>query len=98
MSKKKRVKTQGSAPGTRQNLVFYCIFLSVSKTSMEYSRFICFLGAVRGASWTSRAFVELLGALKTEAPVDYSLRMERLLFRAGHAEALLKPHYKFLLP
>ena len=88
MSKKKHVKTQGSAPGTRQNLVFYCIFLSVSKTPMEYSRFICFLGAVRGASWTSRAFGELLGALKTEASVDYSLRMERLLSRSGWVEGL----------
>ena len=59
MSKKKHTKTQGSAPGTRQNLVFYCIFLSVSKTPMEVSRYICSLGAVPGASWTARAFGEL---------------------------------------
>ena len=48
MRKKKHVKTQGSAPGTLQNLVFYSTFLSVSKTPMEFSRFICFLGAVLG--------------------------------------------------
>ena len=48
MSKKKHVKTQGSAPGTLQNLVFCSTFLSVSKTPMEFSRFICFLGAVLG--------------------------------------------------
>ena len=41
MRKKKHVKTQGSAPGTLQNLVFYSTFLSVSKTPMEVSRFIC---------------------------------------------------------
>ena len=28
---------------------------------------------------------------KTEAPVDYSLRMERLLFRLGWVEGLWKP-------
>ena len=48
MRKKKHVKTQGSAPGTLQNLVFYSTFLSVSKTPMDFSRFICFLGAVLG--------------------------------------------------
>ena len=48
MDKKSDVKTQGSAPGHRQNLVFYSTFLSVSKTPMEFSRFICFLGAVLG--------------------------------------------------
>ena len=41
MRKKKHVKTQGSAPGTLQNLAFYSTFLSVSKTPMEVSRFIC---------------------------------------------------------
>ena len=30
-----------------------------------------------------------MGALKTEAPVDYSLRMERLLFKSGWVEGLL---------
>ncbi len=59
MRKKKHVKTQGSAPGTLQNLVFYSTFLSVSKTPMEVSRYICSLGAVPGASWTARAFGEL---------------------------------------
>ena len=29
--------------------------------------------------------------LKTEAPVDHSLRMERLLFRLGWVEGLWKP-------
>ena len=29
--------------------------------------------------------------LKTKAPVDYSLRMERLLFRLGWVEGLWKP-------
>ena len=48
MDKKSDVKTQGSAPGNRRNLVFYSTFLSVSKTPMEFSRFICFLGAVLG--------------------------------------------------
>ncbi len=48
MDKKKHMKTHGSAPGNRRNLVFYSIFLSVSKTPMEFSRFICFLGAVLG--------------------------------------------------
>jgi hypothetical protein len=33
---------------TLQNLVFYSTFLSVSKTPMDFSRFICFLGAVLG--------------------------------------------------
>ena len=36
MDKKKHVKTQGSAPGHRRNFVFYSIFLSVSKTPMEF--------------------------------------------------------------
>ena len=57
MRKKKHVKTQGSAPGTLQNLVFYSTFLSVSKTPMEVSRYICSLGAVPGASWTSMSFL-----------------------------------------
>ena len=48
MDKKNDVKTQGSAPGNRRNLVFYSTFLSVSKTPMDFSRFICFLGAVLG--------------------------------------------------
>ena len=48
MDKKNNVKTQGSAPGNCRNLVFYSILLSVSKTPMEFSRFICFLGAVLG--------------------------------------------------
>ena len=48
MDKKNDVKTQGSAPGNRRNLVFYSTFLSVSKTPMQFSRFICFLGAVLG--------------------------------------------------
>ena len=48
MDKKKHVKTPGSAPGNRRNLVFCSTFLSVSKTPMEFSRFICFLGAVLG--------------------------------------------------
>jgi hypothetical protein len=34
------------------------------------------------------SFWELLGALKTEASVDYSLRMERLLSRPGWVEGL----------
>ena len=34
--------------GERRNLVFCSIFLSVSKTPMEFSRFICFMGAVLG--------------------------------------------------
>ena len=50
MDKKNIVKTQGSAPGNCRNLVFYSILLSVSKTPMEFSRFICFLGAVLGLS------------------------------------------------
>jgi len=33
--------------------------------------------------------------LKTEAPVDYSLRMERLLFRLGWVEGLWKPPAAF---
>ena len=48
MRKKKHVKTQGSAPGNRRNLVFCSTFLSVNKTPMGFSRFICFLGAVLG--------------------------------------------------
>ena len=48
MDKKKHVKTPDSAPGNRRNLVFCSTFLSVSKTPMEFSRFICFLGAVLG--------------------------------------------------
>ena len=96
MRKKKHVKTQGSAPGTLQNLVFYSTFLSVSKTPMEVSRYICSLGAVPGASWTARAFGELLGALKKEASVDYSLRMERLLSRSGWVEGLWRERWREL--
>ena len=41
MSKKKHVKTQGSAPGTRQDLVFSCIFLSPRRAFIRLSWFIC---------------------------------------------------------
>ena len=41
IGKKTYVKTQGSAPGDRPNLVFYGILLSVSETPMECSRLIC---------------------------------------------------------
>ena len=54
MSKKMHVKTQGSAPGTLQNLVFYSTFLSVSETPMEVSRYICSLGAVPGSRYQKR--------------------------------------------
>ena len=48
MSKKKHVKTQGSAPGTRQDLVFPAILVarkSLHKTFLVHLPF-------RGASWT----------------------------------------------
>ena len=41
MSKKKHMKTQGSAPGTRQDLVFSCIFLSPRTAFIRLSWFIC---------------------------------------------------------
>ena len=41
MNKKKHVKTQGSAPGTRQDLVFSCIFLSPRRAFIRLSWFIC---------------------------------------------------------
>ena len=41
MSKNKHVKTQGSAPGTRQDLVFSCIFLSPRRAFIRLSWFIC---------------------------------------------------------
>ena len=48
MGKKKHVKTQGSAQGTRPNLVFYNIFLSLRKTSMDFSWCICLPGGLPG--------------------------------------------------
>ena len=41
MSKKKHVTTQGSAPGTRQDLVFSCIFLSPRRAFIRLSWFSC---------------------------------------------------------
>ena len=48
MGEKKHVKTRGSALGNRQNLAFHSIFLSLSKTSMDFSWCICLPGGLPG--------------------------------------------------
>ena len=53
MGKKTHVKTQGSAQGTRPNLVFYSIFLSLRKSSMDFSWCICLPGGLPGVPPTT---------------------------------------------
>ena len=57
MSKKKHVKTQGSAPGTRQDLVFSCIFLSPRRAFIRLSWFICLSEGPPGLppSWATKS-------------------------------------------
>ena len=50
-----------------------------------------FVVNLRGTLWERLAKKMRNTTLKTEAPVDYSLRMERLLFRSGWVQGLWKP-------
>jgi hypothetical protein len=72
------------------SLVLRAIFASESCKNANSLVLRACLGA-SGNLWAPLARKIRNMTLKTEAPVDYSLRMERLLFRLGWVEGLWKP-------
>jgi hypothetical protein len=72
------------------SLVLRAIFASEScENANSLVLWACF--GASGNLWVPLARKIRNMSLKTKAPVDYSLRMERLLFRLGWVEGLWKP-------
>ena len=65
-------------------------FIVFGGQEQPFSCNFTFVGA-SGNLWERLAKKMRNTTLKTEAPVDYSLRMERLLFRSGWAQGFWKP-------